>query len=65
MIITRTNPFNAAEINTMDLPVTLDQVDAYMQGVSVQDAFPQLDAEEREFIKTGITAKVWDEIFGD
>ena len=65
MKITRTNPFNAAEINTMDLPVTLDQVDAYMQGVNVQDAFPQLDAEEREFIKTGITAKVWDEIFGD
>ena len=49
----------------MDLPVTLDQVDAYMQGVSVQDAFPQLDSEEREFIKTGITAKVWDEIFVD
>jgi hypothetical protein len=65
MIITRTNPFNAAEINTMDLPVTLDQVDAYMQGVLVQDAFPQLDAAQREFIKTGITDDIWDKVFED
>ena len=65
MKITRTNPFNAAEINTMDLPVTLDQVDAYMQGVIVQDAFPQLDAAQREFIKTGITDDIWDKVFED
>ena len=65
MKITRTNPFNAAEINTMDLPVTLDQVDAYMQGVLVQDAFPQLDAAQREFIKTGITDDIWDKVFED
>jgi len=65
MKITRTNPFNAAESNTMDLPITLDQVDAYMQGVLVQDAFPQLDAAQREFIKTGITDDIWDKIFED
>ena len=65
MKITRTNPFNAAEINTMDLPVTPDQVDAYMQGVLVQDAFPQLDAAQREFIKTGITDDIWDKVFED
>jgi hypothetical protein len=65
MKITRTNPFNAAETSTMDLPVTLDQVDAYMQGVNVQDAFPQLDAAQREFIKTGITDDIWNEIFAD
>ena len=65
MKITRTNPFNSAEINTMDLPVTLDQVDAYMQGVNVQDAFPQLSAAESEFIMTGITEEIWDNIFAE
>ena len=65
MKITRTNPFNAAESNTMDLPITLDQVDAYMQGVLVQDALPQLDAAQREFIKTGITDDIWDKVFED
>ena len=65
MKITRTNPFNVAESNTMDLPITLDQVDAYMQGVLVQDAFPQLDAAQREFIKTGITDDIWDKVFED
>jgi hypothetical protein len=36
-----------------------------MQGVLVQDAFPQLDAAQREFIKTGITDDIWDKVFED
>jgi hypothetical protein len=65
MKITRVNPFNSTETNTMDLPVTSDQVEAYMQGVNVQDAFPQLSAAEREFIMTGITEEIWDSIFAE
>ena len=59
MKITRTNPFNG-EINTIDIDVTDEQVQAYMDGVLIQNAFPQLTAGEREFILTGITEECWE-----
>ena len=31
----------------------------------IQDLFPSLSSDEREFIQTGITRDEWDEIFGD
>lgn len=31
----------------------------------IQDAFPYLTEDEREFILTGIIAEEWDEMFGD
>ena len=59
MKITRTNPFNG-EINTIDIDVTDEQVQAYMDGALIQNAFPQLTAGEREFIMTGITEESWE-----
>ena len=65
MKITRTDPFTGQE-NTLDLAVTYEQVEAYFEHkLLVQDAFPQLSAGEREFIKTGITEDAWDEMFGN
>ena len=61
MLITRTNPFTGKE-NTRDLDVTEAQLSAYYeQGVLLQNAFPNLSADDREFIKTGIDN--WDEMF--
>lgn len=48
----------------MDLPITQDQLNAYAAGALLQDAFPNLNADEREFVKSGITAEEWDEMFG-
>ena len=62
MQITRTNPFNG-ETNTLDIDVTDEQVQAYMDGALIQNAFPHLTAGEREFIKTGITEEAWEEMF--
>lgn len=31
----------------------------------VQDAFPALTGDEREFLLTGVMPKEWDEAFGD
>ena len=59
MKITRTNPFNG-EINTINIDVTDEQVQAYMDGALIQNAFPQLTAGERGFIKTGITEESWE-----
>lgn len=61
MLITRTNPFTG-KTNTRDLDVTEAQMIAYYEeGVLLQNAFPNLSADDREFIKTGIDN--WDEVF--
>tara|TARA_B110000881_G_scaffold7181_1_gene5539 strand:+ start:408 stop:593 length:186 start_codon:yes stop_codon:yes gene_type:complete len=61
MKITRTNPFNG-EVNTLNIEVTDEQIEAYMDGALIQNAFPNLSADDREFIKTGITAESWEEM---
>lgn len=64
MLITRTNPFTA-EVVTLDLPVTEEQVAEWNAPNSrhIQQVFPNLTPDEREFILTGITAETWDAIF--
>jgi hypothetical protein len=48
-------------INSMEIDVTQAQLDAYeLSDLLLQDAFPDLPAEEREFIKTGITPESWE-----
>ena len=61
MQITRTNPFNGT-VNTRELDITPEQVEAYEAGALLQNAFPNLSADDREFYKTGIDN--WDELFG-
>lgn len=47
------------------LNVTDDGYDAYMNGESVQDAFPCLSPEDRELLISGTCEKCWDKIFQD
>ena len=51
--------------NTMELNVTQEQLTAWESGVHIQVAMPQLNAEEREFVKTGMTPTEWEELFGE
>ena len=57
------------ENNTMEFDMLQTVFDdcyvAWSEGANIQDAFPMLDADQREFIKTGLTPKDWFEIFGD
>ena len=63
MNITRKS-FLTGVTRTMDLNVTQEQLDTYyIQGALLQDAFPNLNASEREFIKTGITDEEWDSMY--
>lgn len=62
MHITRTSILSHKE-RTRILPITNEQLQAYYNGMLLQDAFPKLTADEREFIKTGITAEEWDALF--
>ena len=64
MKITRTDPFTG-QVNTLDIDVTQDQIDAWKAGKLIQDAMPLITSSEREFIKTGITEKSWNSMFGN
>jgi len=55
----------SSEENTMVLPIDLDEISSYNKGALIQNAFPRLNASEREFIKTGITEQEWDSLFSE
>ena len=56
---------------TMVLPsLTVEQFEVRMQwwmekGMNIQDAFPMLGDDEREFLLTGLTPEEWDDLFGE
>lgn len=52
-------------VREIDLPVTEQQLVAYAAGALVQEAFPHLTPDQREFILSGITAEEWDEAFSE
>ena len=64
MLITRTSPFSN-NTNVMEIDVTEEQIALWESGVLIQNAMPNLSADEREFIKTGITPEEWDSAFSD
>ena len=63
MKITRTSMFSGVE-RTIDLPITEEQLAAWKGGTLIQEAMPQLSADEREFVMTGVTSEEWDREFG-
>lgn len=48
---------------TTDFEVPTAGVDAYGQGLMIQDAFPTLNADQREQLKTGTCPDCWNKIF--
>lgn len=59
---TRPCPFTGQN-NTMDIDVPIEGLRAYHEGALIQDAFPNITPDEREFIMTGLTPSMWDKIF--
>ncbi len=65
MLITRTSLATGIE-RTIDFPVTKEQMDRFCFGDElIQNIFPELDADQREFILTGITPDEWETLFGN
>ena len=62
MNVTKTS-VHSGITRTLDLDVTFEEIAAWQAGELIQVAMPRLNADEREFIKTGITAEEWEEIF--
>jgi hypothetical protein len=63
VIVKRKSPFSG-QINTMDLPITMEQIQRWQGGELIQNAMPNLNADEREFLISGITAEEWKQTFG-
>ena len=55
------------KMNTMELPIIQEHLDIYdkIGGFNIQDIFPQLDAEQREFLINGVTPQEWNKYIGD
>lgn len=66
MNITRISILSGIE-RTIDLPVTDEQIKLYCSAdrPHIQDCFPNLSRDQREFILTGITQEEWDNEFGE
>ncbi len=63
MRIVRTSPFSN-KLNGRDIDITYDQLDRWEAGQgNIQDIMPDISADDREFIMTGITPEEWAETF--
>ena len=49
----------------MFLPITNDELERWQNGELIQNAMPQLNDEQREFLMTGITPSEWGQTFGN
>lgn len=45
--------------------LTIQQIESWANGELIQNAMPNLTAEERELFMTGLTPEKWSEIFGE
>lgn len=65
MLITKQSMMSN-KLRTMDIDVTQEQLDAWIQGKGlIQNIMPNLSADEREFLMTGITPDEWDATYQD
>jgi len=50
-------------VRSRDIDVTAEQIQAWVDGVLIQDAMPHLNVDDREFIMTGIILEEWDNAY--
>ncbi len=63
MLIKRCSAFTGV-VRVLEIPVTQEQLDAWQNGVLVQHAMPNLTADQREFVISGVTPEEWAEVLG-
>jgi uncharacterized protein (DUF779 family) len=49
-------------LNEMNIEVSEKQIILWQEGALIQDVMPDLSADEREFLMTGITPSEWHEM---
>ena len=64
VLITKKSPISG-NVNSLDLPITEAQILLWQSGALIQEAFPHLSADQREFLLSGITPEEWEATFGE
>jgi hypothetical protein len=68
MKLTKKSSFTGIE-HSLELPITEIEynwgITEMNKGKNIQNVFPQLSDDEREFILTGVTKEEWDEFIGE
>ena len=64
MLIARKSPLSGY-VHEMELDITYEQLTRWENGEYIQNVFPHLTLDEREFIMTGITSAEWNTLFGE
>jgi len=62
MLITKKSMVTG-NITTKDIKISIHQLNAWKNGMLIQDAMPQVSAPDREFIKSGITNEEWNNLY--
>lgn len=61
MLITKQSLYSG-NTHTNDIDITQEQYDAWMNGMLIQDAMPNISPDDREFLISGMVPSEWDEI---
>ncbi len=65
LTVTRKSMVSGVE-RSMELDIAQEDLDRWEKGEGlIQEIFPGLTPDQREFIMTGITSEEWDEEFGE
>jgi hypothetical protein len=65
MLITRSSMITGVVRSKEMETVTQEKLDRWNSGELIQNVFPELTADEREFIMTGVTREEWDRFVVD
>jgi hypothetical protein len=64
MLIQRTSPVTGLN-NIRDLDIDQEQMNNWLGGALIQKVMPNLSADDREFLITGMTPEDWEDTFGE
>jgi hypothetical protein len=56
--VTRRSAYSG-ELHTRLIPCTMEQIQLWERGMLIQDALPDVPAEDREFLISGVTPEEW------
>lgn len=52
-------------LSQREMDVTPEQLKRWEEGELIQDVFPHLSVDEREFLISGTSSEQWEKIFGE
>ena len=62
MLVRKTSILSGVE-RVREMDVTREQLQRWASGEKIQNVFPDLSADDREFIMTGVTGEEWEEFW--